>query len=143
MKTLNGIRKTPIHPHLIELGFLTYYAACNNNSRLFTDLDHYTEKEGYARKIGDWFNGDYLKKIGIHVKIKKVFHSFRHTLTSELERAGVTDPMIEQICGREAEKKTTGREVYTDDAELPRLLDELMKISFRQELSAVKKWTVE
>lgn len=142
VKTLNGIRRTPIHPHLVELGFLTYHASGNNDSRLFTDLDHYTEKEGYGRKIGDWFNRDYLKKLGIYVKIKKVFYSFRHTLTSELERAGVTDSMIEQICGREAKDKTIGREVYTDDAELPRLLNEIIKIDFRQELSAVKKWTV-
>jgi len=76
VKTLNGIRRTPIHSHLIELGFLTYYASCNNDSRLFTDLDHYTEKEGYGRKIGDWFNRDYLKKLGIYVKIKKVFLFF-------------------------------------------------------------------
>lgn len=137
LKSKNSFRKTPIHPHLIELGFLDFVDSCNNNGRLFEELSNWTEREGYSRPIGDWFNRDYLQHLGIYIKRKKVFYSFRHTLTSTLERAGVSNPMIEQICGRDADDKSIGQEYYTDDTESSRLLSELSKVDFRQELQNV------
>jgi hypothetical protein len=105
---------------------------------LFPELSTWTEKEGYARPIGDWFNRDYLVKLRIYEKRKKVFYSFRHTLTSALDRAGVSDTLTEQICGREAQDKTLGRCVYTDDATATRLFNEIIKIDFRPELEGVQ-----
>ncbi len=138
LKSANSIRKTPIHPHLIEVGLLAFVESCADGGRLFPELSTWTEKEGYARPIGDWFNRDYLVKLRIYEKRKKVFYSFRHTLTSALDRAGVSDTLTEQICGREAQDKTLGRSVYTDDATATRLFNEIIKIDFRLELEGVQ-----
>lgn len=138
LKSVNSIRKTPIHPHLIELGFLDFVGSCAVDNRLFPELAKWTQKEGYSRPIGDWFNRDYLAKLGIHVLRKKVFYSFRHTLTTALDRAGVSDTLTEQICGREALDKTLGRTIYTDDVAAERLFNEIIKVDFRNELQCVK-----
>lgn len=139
VKTANSIRKTPIHPYLIELGFLDFVNACKPQKRLFEDLKNWTEKEGYGRPIGDWFNGEYLKELGIHVENKKIFYSFRHTFATELNKKDVKDSIIEQLSGRELiEKKTVGQKFYIDDEESTKLLQELKKLDFRAELKNVK-----
>lgn len=138
LKSANSFRKTPIHPHLIEIGFIDFVESCNDNHRLFQELSNWTTKDGYSRPIGDWFNREYLVKLGIYIKTKKVFYSFRHTMTSALDRAGVMDYITEQICGREAGNNTLGRENYADDVSVARLLTEIIKVDFRNELSNVR-----
>jgi integrase len=140
LKTVNSIRKTPIHPYLIELGLLDYVDTCKQQGkkRFFEDLENWTVKEGYGRPIGDWFNGEYLKELNIHVENKKIFHSFRHTFATELNKKGVSISIIEQLSGREIiEKKTVGEKVYIDDVENAELLQQLKKLDFGAELKNV------
>ena len=47
-------------------------------------------KDGYGRTLGRWFN-DYLKPIGVYVRYKKTFHSFRHTFTTNLYHNGIRE----------------------------------------------------
>ena len=148
-KTVNGFRLTPIHPILIQLGFLDYVndLSKKDNSRLFPDLKNWTEKELYGRPIGDWFNGSgnrrpgYLHKLGIRGKKREyVFHSFRHTLTTELRRVGADVLTIEQICGRTDGAKTTGQQYYTERDKLSFLYETISKLDFSHELSEVESY---
>ena len=143
VKTINSIRKTPIHPFLIDLGFLDFVASCKQQEkkRLFEDLENWTEKEGYGRPIGDWFNLQYLKDLKIYIENKKVFYSFRHTFATELNKNKVDIRFIEQLSGREINStKSVGEKTYIDDASSIELLEQLKKLDFSKELNQVQKW---
>lgn len=141
LKTATSIRKTPIHPTLLKIGLLDFVDSCNkqNKTRLFEELKTWSNKEGYGRNIGDWFNGKYLKELRIHIFKKKVYHSFRHTFATELDKKKVDISHIEQLSGREIiPNKTVGQKVYISDAETPALLEQLKKLDFDEELKKVK-----
>jgi len=71
-------RSIPIHPRLIELGFLLYLddVRALGYDRVFPGL-RYTEAAGYGDTVSDQFAGYLRKKVGI-TDPNKVFHSFRH-----------------------------------------------------------------
>lgn len=95
-------RQVPIHPRLIELGFLDYVESQRRSKqkKLFGDgltylppregkTDH--NKEGWAKSASKFFNetpGGYLVQIGIHQSHDgKSLYSFRHTLETNLSHA--------------------------------------------------------
>ncbi|MOA10467.1 hypothetical protein D3C78_1303560 [compost metagenome] len=98
MKTEEA-RQVPIHPRLIELGFLDYVESqrAAKQKKLFgdgltyippkeEDLDH--NKEGWAKRASKFFNETpkgYLVEIGVHeAHDGKSLYSFRHTLETNL-----------------------------------------------------------
>ncbi len=104
-KTPNARRDVPVHPFLIELGFLRYVARmkAQGHKRLFPDLIEYDEK--LTRKWSRWF-GRFLRK---HVtkSRRKVFHSLRHAFVDALRNIkGVTEDDIRSLIGH---KKTVYR----------------------------------
>lgn len=148
-KTASGFRITPIHPFLIKCGLLDYVKELEKKDeiRLLPDLKHWTEKELYGRAIGEWFNGSsrrrpgFLSKIGITGnKGEFVFHSFRHTITTELRRSGADNLQIEQICGRSEGSKNTGQLFYTEKDHPLDLYNTLSKVDFSQELKLVRPY---
>lgn len=82
-KTKNSVRKVPIHPVLIELGFLKFceHKKSLGEDRLFPECTH-VEKHGHRKAASRWF-GEYLDHLGITDK-KYVFHSFRHNVSNIL-----------------------------------------------------------
>ncbi|PLY13462.1 MAG: hypothetical protein C0631_14025 [Sedimenticola sp.] len=62
-KTGNAVRRTPIHPELIELGLLDYVNGLKllGKKRLFPELSH-EDKDGYARYINERFSETILKE---------------------------------------------------------------------------------
>lgn len=92
-------RQVPIHPRLIELGFLEYVDSQRraNQKKLFSegltylpprDDDTVHNKEGWAKSAGKFFNEKpkgYLVSIGVHMPHDgKSLYSFRHTLETNL-----------------------------------------------------------
>ena len=65
--------------------------------RVFWELKK--TRDGYSKHIGRFFNERYLKKLGIHVPRRKVFHSFRHTVDGLLQYKGVRKELIEGFMG--------------------------------------------
>lgn len=141
VKTDNGIRQIPVHPKLIELGLIDYCTQQRERGkkRLF-DYFNWEEKSGYGRYIGEHFT-NYLKKIGIHVRIKKVFYSFRHTIATAYERAGLSDSRIELLSGRSSsERQTTGRQYYISPAKADELINDVRKIDYSEQLKFVRAY---
>nr|WP_286944683.1 site-specific integrase [Pseudomonas sp. UBA6718] len=119
-------RQVPIHPRLIELGFLDYVDSQlqAKQKKLFgdglaylpprsQDVDH--NKEGWAKSAGKFFNEGqkgYLVAIGVHkAHDGKSLYSFRHTLETNLRHArrdgkGNADQfLIDAITGHASEEQ--------------------------------------
>lgn len=85
LKTPSARRKIPVHPFLIEIGFLRYVARMKaaGHRRLFPDLQAY---EGKLTKNWSRWWGRFARK---HVtkSQRKVFHSFRHAFADRVRKA--------------------------------------------------------
>jgi integrase len=135
LKNAGSMRKTPIHPFLLNIGFLDFVDSVNH-VRIFPELKTWDEDEGYGRNIGDNFNS-FIHKLGFDED--KVFHSFRGTFSSELERQGVIERTRFLLSGREERvSKTTEEKRYLDDRESIFLLEELSKLDYSKELANVR-----
>ena len=98
LKTEAGNRLVPIHPKLLELGFLDYVEVIGSkdHQKLFPSLKKMLST-GYGTLISRWF-ARYLKKLGIKKKGKN-FHSFRHTVVNRLTTMQVYQPFIKELIG--------------------------------------------
>jgi integrase len=99
LKNEGSRRLVPLHPKLIELGFLEHIGALKKQgqTRLFPKLT-YTAKNGWGRNLGRWFNEEFLVALGIKSK-PLVFHSLRHTVVTTLLQAGVDEQIVKAIVG--------------------------------------------
>ena len=137
LKNKTSERIIPIHPKLIEMGFLCYveHRRRNNQKKLF-DL-HYSQRNGYGCSIQHWF-GRYLDKIGMPEK-DKVFHSFRHTFeTKAVEKKIPTE--YQNALGGWADYGV-GQKVYGHNKNIKAVLEEIIKISYpiHKELKALEE----
>ena len=139
LKTKQSIRRVPIHPQLIKLGLLEYrdHLKKNGETRLFPELT-WNKREGYGRKIGDWFNGKYLTELKVKTD-KKVFHSFRSTLLNELEDKGTPHENIQQISGHK-ENQSVLQKHYLKGNKLHLIQGFINKVDFNDALQKVKPY---
>ena len=107
LKTKAAKRKVPVHPALIEAGFMQYVderRESDPNGRIFPDI--LPGKDGYySHNYSKWF-GRYLKLTKLKTP-KITFHSFRHTFIDALRHADVEDARIKAIVGH-TETSVTG-----------------------------------
>ncbi|WP_442777594.1 DUF6538 domain-containing protein [Pseudomonas sp. P14-2025] len=137
-------RQVPIHPRLIELGFLDFVESQRQarQRKLFGDgltylrpRDDDTEhnKEGWAKAAGKFFNespNGYLVKIGVHASNDgKSLYSFRHTLETNLRHARrdgkpVDQSIIDAITGHAPD--TIASKHYDGGATIQQKFDALL-----------------
>ena len=139
-------RLVPIHPRLIEIGFLEYVDEQRRfkQKKLFgdgltylrsreSDISH--NKEGWAKAAGKFFNespNGYLVTIGVHLPNDgKSLYSFRHTLETNLRNARrdgkpVDQSVIDSITGHAPE--TVASKHYDGGATLEQKLAALMHL---------------
>ena len=98
IKTQAGNRIIPLHPQLLELGFIDYviHIRQSKRSKLFPQLK-WRSSTGFGTKIRPWF-ARYLKRLGIKQRGKN-FHSFRHTVVNRLSTQQVYEPFIKELIG--------------------------------------------
>jgi integrase len=128
IKTDAAKRIVPIHSKLIELGFLEYVEEARKvikerpkvngyRTRLLYDLT-YTDHEKWGRKLGRWFNEEYLVCLGLKTE-KKSLHSIRHSFITHLSAAGVESSHIKALVGHEANTVTDQTYTHFDIEHLP------------------------
>jgi integrase len=85
-------RSIPMHPRLIELGFLDYLndVRAEGFDRLFPSL-RWTQAAGYGDTVSDMFSKFLREKVKITDK-DKVFHSFRHYFCDQANNLTQHDP---------------------------------------------------
>nr|WP_276511590.1 site-specific integrase [Rhodomicrobium udaipurense] len=100
LKTISSRRVVPLHPKLVELGFLAFILArqkeAGADARLFSALTR-GPKGSYGDHWSKWF-GRYIRSIGI-TNPASVFHSFRHGFKDALRSVGVSEEVHDALTG--------------------------------------------
>ena len=100
VKNAASRRLIPLHPKLIELGFIRYVQGlANQQGRVFPELKPVGVGQKLTDKWGQWF-GRYKRQIGITDRTK-VFHSFRHTWKTYAVDAGIAERVCREFQGHE------------------------------------------
>jgi integrase len=131
LKNKSSRRKVPIHPRLVELGFLEFVELRRKQGavKLFSTLK---EMKGRPDKRTDAFSKwwrRYTEEIGVKTGKQKTFHSFRHTSKRALRNAGVDPSLADAIHGH-ANKSVSahyGRDKDGMGYALPVLLEAISK----------------
>lgn len=122
-KTVSGVRKVPIHPQLLELGFLEYYAKIEHE-RLFPSLKK--GRDGYSASFQKKFS--HINRQYITEDKTQVFHSLRHNFTNGLKQAGVQEQQIGELVGHKSGSITMER--YGKKYEPKVLLEVIKKLDY-------------
>lgn len=129
LKTEASRRLVPIHPKLIDFGFFDYVEQMRSSQtdRLFPELT-FDKNNGWGRNLSYWFNNVFLVKLGIKSP-QLVFHSFRHTVATELEYAAVQEPLIKAIIGH-AQEGVLQEHYFAKGFAEQQMLDALKKLPY-------------
>lgn len=129
VKNTSSKTTVPIHPRLIEMGFLEFVktrSIAGDGSQLFPELPR--NREGrYADIFSKWFRR-FLTAAIPGQKVKASFHSFRHSFR-DAERRAKINPDIALRLGRWAAENTAANS-YGDGFPMPLLRDELAKVDY-------------
>lgn len=126
LKTKASLRKVPIHPELIRIGFLAFVSGAQREW-LFPEA-----VIGGGNKLSDNFSkkfNTFIRSTGVWAPRRKVFHSFRNTFTDALRESRVERDVREQILGWSDSKKMDSR--YGDGYTIHRLYEEVSKVEYR------------
>jgi integrase len=99
LKNSNAIRLVPIHAELIRLGLLGYAdeQRRGEKSLLFSELQPGGADDRLGHNYSKWFSR-YRQDVGMFVPGRD-FHSFRHSATTFMKRAGISDSVIDEVTG--------------------------------------------
>lgn len=139
VKTDAGRRIVPVHPKLIELGFIDYVAHAREviakspkqgayDTRLLYDLTYATDS-GWGRKIGRWFNNTFLTGLDLKTE-KKTLHSLRHSFITSLSIAGVEGATIKSMVGHEQGTVTERHYTHYGVEHLPVFQNAIEKLDY-------------
>ena len=128
VKTENAIRKVPVHPQLIDLGFVDYVTTQKKSKRgrLFWELTE--DRDGFASHVSRHYNQRFLPAVGVWEKYTKVLYCTRHTFINKLYSEKVDENVIKTLVGHEKEftMKHYGGDPFTPE----RLLEEISRVSY-------------
>jgi len=98
VKTRSSRRYIPVHPLLVEIGFLKYFEdqRRTGNSMLFPDLkadSNGKRTSAYSKRFGRL-----IRRLGINYK-GKVYHSFRHLFKEECRNARIPEEIHDTLTG--------------------------------------------
>lgn len=136
IKNNPSVRVIPIHPKLIEYGFLDYCEEAKKagHERVFYKLKD--GRDGFGRGVSDWFNTQ--TKRHISKSEKKSFHSTRHTFMQLLKNLSVDEHKITGLVGHGEEKIAYDR--YGNEFSPEVLLPELIKVEYPQFEELFNDW---
>ena len=125
-KNDESLRQIPLHPQLIELGFLDYVEAikASGQERLWPFLKTRGINKNDSEVLGRWFNGYIHKNLGFPDNV--VFHSFRHTFKDLCRNAHIPKDAHHQLTGHSS--SDTG-DSYGEGFALEVLYEEIQRIT--------------
>jgi integrase len=124
LKNLGSERKVPLHPAVIEEGFLGYVGGLPKDGPLFPNLmpDRYGKRGGSgSKRLCRWIRAN----LGMNNPRKAPNHAWRHRFKSICRRAGIEEEYHEALTGHTGEG-SEGREY--GEYEVQVLFREICKI---------------
>lgn len=126
VKNEGSRRLVPIHDNLIALGFDAYRKAVAEagETRLFPDLvpDYFDKRTKEASRVANRYIDAHVSK-----DARLTFHSLRHGFKDLALEAGITERIVDQICGH---APTTVGAKYGRGVRLPALHTNLHKLDW-------------
>jgi integrase len=135
-KTGASPRTVPLHSQLLALGILEWVDTLPSRAQLFNIPRHRREGE-YNYK---WYMRELRKRIE---DPRKVFHSWRSTLSSRLNNADVNATHRADLLGHERKTNCETDKTYTSDTELRMLKECIEKLVYSVDWGKVKIKTAE
>jgi integrase len=130
-KTQSSVRDVPLHPTLIQLGFLKYVSAIQaaGHTSLWPALVSNSEKSKDSEVLGKWFNRFIHDTLKMPATV--VFHSFRHTFKDLCRDALIPRDLHHALTGHASDKdeKNVGDD-YGKGFSLETKLSQIKKIKF-------------
>ncbi|MGR5267135.1 tyrosine-type recombinase/integrase [Vibrio astriarenae] len=103
LKSLTSRRIIPVHRQLLELGFIDYLSSFEHE-RVFPELKN--SRDGFGSAASKWY-GRFKTKLGFGRGHD--FHSFRHTVATQLKREQVSHVTAGSILGHASNNITYDR----------------------------------
>lgn len=134
LKTKYSNRRIPLHPRLMEWGFLEFLhgrASPASDERIFKEVS--ISKQGDPSHAYSKTFSRYLKDVGVknsHLS----FHSFRHTFSDACDNASITEPQRKAMMGHSDQSASAQ---YGTGASIPVLFEAMSKISYAFETDFV------
>lgn len=128
IKTIGSKRKIPIHPQLKKLGFLDYCKTIKSG-RIFPDEERHN-KGSFALFQSRW--GKQRIVLGVipqHNLELRDFHSFRHTVRTELSELNIEEGLIDAILGHTSKDRSEGK-TYDHADKIPYKLKAIEKLKY-------------
>lgn len=124
VKNESSIRRIPVHPELVRLGFLKFVETVPVGSRLFPDIaiGPDTQRHRHASKM---FN-KLLAVMGVKGP-KKVWHSLRHSFEQACRDSRVDSAVMDQLQGHSQKGM---RANYGEGYKLPELYEGILSIRY-------------
>lgn len=136
LKTENSTRLVPLHPILIELGFIDYFNSIKETSnRVWPQLRFHPSEERYNTD----YNKTFLQFFRAYVtdELTQVFHSIRHNVGDQLVKNAVhhklPKDLMNQIMGHEPDKDMTTA-VYSQGYGVKELYEGIKTLTFNVSL---------
>lgn len=124
VKTETSKRQIPLHPHMIEMGFLDYLAGLKGETWLFPELDHET-RHGAGHRFSKWW-GEWMDCHGMSDPTL-AHHSWRHSWKRRARESSVKKEMHDVISGH---KGMTVADGYGEGADIEALARDMALITF-------------
>ena len=126
LKNASSARLVPVHPFLIELGFLDYVEKlkAKGEKRLWPRLQK--KRGSFGQDFSRWYqrlNREYVSKDRL-----KVFHSFRHSFETALMRVHVPETVMKELTGHSHGSIDMDR--YAKGFEVKQLLEAVKKVNY-------------
>jgi integrase len=116
LKNENAFRFVPIHPKLIELGFIDYYNSVKDKQDI---LWKHLRLHPTQNRYGTDYSKNFMKFFRKYISTEKdqSFHSLRHNVSTKLLNAAVAHrlpkALMNQILGHEPDKDETSKTYST------------------------------
>lgn len=128
LKSERATRPVPIHPALIELGFVEWVKALPTDGPLFREL----RPGGREKRLGFYLSKDftrYRKAIGIYEE-RIDLHALRHNFTTALINTGASTPIADDLTGHEGGDGGETKKRYYKGAWLITATDAIKRVYF-------------